>query len=107
MVSDFSFDSAAFAPPPTLIAGAQIVIGGAIGVAFVGARLAELSSIVIYGIGSTLIMIAMAIVTATFVAPLVGMRIEALVLSLVPGGLNEMTLVSWTTVISDRAEMPE
>jgi len=84
------------APPPTLIAGAQIVIGGAIGVAFVGARLAELSSIVIYGIGSTLIMIAMAIVTATFLAPLVGMRIEALVLSLVPGGLNEMTLVALT-----------
>jgi membrane AbrB-like protein len=84
------------APPPNLIACVQIVIGGTIGVAFVGARLAELSSIVIYGIGSTLIMIAMAIVTATFVAPLIGMRIEALVLSLVPGGLNEMTLVALT-----------
>ena len=82
------------APPSALVAAAQVVIGAGIGLRFVGSRFADLTHSVIYGAGSALIMIVAACVTAEVTSRILGLRMEAMVLSLVPGGLTEMSLVA-------------
>lgn len=82
------------APPIELVALAQIVLGTALGARFAGVTASELKRIALYGVGSALLLLALAVATAFLAAPFVGVSVTGLVLAFSPGGLAEMGLIA-------------
>lgn len=81
-------------PPPEVVALAQLVMGTALGCRFVGTPVRLLGRISLYAVAAAAIMIAIAIGFTFAFASQVGVPSEALLLSLSPGGLAEMSLVA-------------
>jgi membrane AbrB-like protein len=77
-----------------LIYLAQLVIGTAIGLRFLGTTFGEIRRIILISCGSTLMMILLATGLAFLAADFVGISIPGLILALSPGGLAEMSLVA-------------
>ncbi len=81
-------------PPMLLVYAAQLVIGTAIGIRFLGTNFQEVRRIILLSCGSTGIMMVVAIVLSFTTASIVGVSIPGMVLALSPGGLAEMSLVA-------------
>lgn len=81
-------------PPMLLVYAAQLVIGTAIGIRFLGTSFQEVRRIIFLSCGSTGIMMVVAITLSFLAATFVGVSIPGLVLALSPGGLAEMSLVA-------------
>jgi len=81
-------------PPMTLVAGAQVIVGAAVGARFVGFPLVLLAKVMGLAVGSGLLMVLGAEVFALAAAPVLGIDRYALLLALAPGGLAEMSLVA-------------
>lgn len=81
-------------PPMILIYAAQLVIGTAIGIRFLGTSYKEVRHVILLSVGSTALMMTMATILAFLAAPYVGISIPGLILALSPGGLAEMSLVA-------------
>lgn len=81
-------------PPDALVAAAQIVIGGAVGVRFAGVTLGQIARIAGHAIASAIMMLAVTIVVAVVLSRWTGYPVPALVLAFAPGGLAEMSLVA-------------
>lgn len=82
-------------PPMLLVYIAQLVIGTAIGIRFLGTSFQEVRRIILLSCGSTGIMMIVAIALSFLTASVVGVSIPGLVLALSPGGLAEMSLVAF------------
>jgi uncharacterized protein len=82
------------APPPWLVAAAQIVIGAAIGCRFEGYPAARVLGMMLIGLGLTVLMLAVTLLFGAGLQALTGMPLPLLVLAFVPGGLAEMSLVA-------------
>ena len=81
-------------PPAALVASAQIVIGTALGLRFMGAVWADLAAalrLALWSTGSTLIL---ALLFAVPLAKLVNQPVAAVFLAFAPGGLTEMALIA-------------
>jgi membrane AbrB-like protein len=81
-------------PPSDLVAIAQVVVGSALGARFVGIDPRALLKTALAAIGSSLVMILMAMAAAAAVGVVTGLPFVLLLLSFVPGGVAEMSLVS-------------
>ncbi|WP_169568593.1 AbrB family transcriptional regulator [Sneathiella limimaris] len=81
-------------PPMILIYLAQLVIGTAIGLRFLGTTLTEIRKIIMLSIGSTTLMIGLATFFALVSSDYTHVSVAGLVLALSPGGLAEMSLVA-------------
>ncbi|MCL6284942.1 AbrB family transcriptional regulator [Ruegeria sp. 2012CJ41-6] len=81
-------------PPAEAILAAQFFIGLAVGVRYVGLTLGELRSIVVAGLGFTLILAALSVVFMEIVI-LLGLSdpVDA-ILAFAPGGQGEMTVIA-------------
>ena len=80
--------------PPFVTIAAQIVIGTSIGTQFAQLRGRHVLRTVITSMGTTIVMLAGALIVAELMAPLLGMNPLSLLLALVPGGLIEMGLIA-------------
>ena len=83
-------------PPSELISCAQLVVGTAIGCRFNGTSVKEFRKALVMGVVSAIGLLALAVLAAIPLAPLVGLPFEALLLAFAPGGLTEMSLISMT-----------
>lgn len=81
-------------PPPELVAGAQLVMGTALGCRFVGTPVKAVGRIAAHAVTAAIVMIAIAVGLTLGFADKVGVPREALILVLSPGGLAEMSLVA-------------
>lgn len=81
-------------PPAEMIVLAQIILGSSLGCRYVGVRLAEVMGTVRVSVISALILLVSAIVFSYGIHLITGFNTKALVLSLSPGGLVEMTLIA-------------
>lgn len=81
-------------PPVELVAVSQVVIGASLGAMFAGVRLRSLARPLALGVLTSIAMIAAAWALAAVAAPPLGLDPHALMLSLAPGGLAEMSLVA-------------
>ncbi|WP_025899840.1 AbrB family transcriptional regulator [Sneathiella glossodoripedis] len=81
-------------PPMLLIYLAQLVIGTAIGLRFLGTTVYEIRRVILLSCGSTSIMILLACGLSFIASDLVQISIQGLILALSPGGLAEMSLVA-------------
>lgn len=81
-------------PPPELVATAQVVMGAALGCRFVGTPLKEVGRIATYAALATFAMLAVAVGMTVAFADWAGIKSEALMLVLSPGGMAEMSLVA-------------
>lgn len=81
-------------PPPMLVACAQLVVGAAVGARFGGTELKFVFRIMGTAFITTLILLSLSVATTWAVADLAGIRPEALILTLAPGGLAEMALIA-------------
>ena len=84
------------APPAEIIAVAQVVVGAAIGCRFVGLDLKAVWTTILLAAGTALVYVAAATAAGFASAPLIGIPVEPMILSLAPGGLAEMTLIALT-----------
>jgi hypothetical protein len=82
------------APPPQLVAAAQVVIGSSVGARFVGLPLGVIARAMLLGAGATLIMLAVTLAFALVLAPLTGHPLILLLLAYIPGGFTEMSLIA-------------
>jgi uncharacterized protein len=82
------------APPSVLVAAAQVVLGTSVGCRFAGATVGEVVRIVRVSIGSTVILLGMAILTGVMLQDLTGAPWFVLLLAYSPGGLAEMSMVA-------------
>lgn len=81
-------------PPVELVAGAQVVVGAALGSRFVGARVRDLGRTGLLASGASMVLLAVAAVIAGAVSWATGLPFLLLLLAYVPGGVAEMSLVS-------------
>ncbi|MFQ5765513.1 MAG: AbrB family transcriptional regulator [Rhodospirillales bacterium] len=81
-------------PPAEIVNVAQVVIGTGVGCRFVGVRVAEVLRTMLTSIGTTLLMLGLAVVFALGISEATGLEFLALWLAFAPGGLAEMTLIS-------------
>ncbi len=84
-------------PPNEMIAVAQIVVGAAIGCRFSGMTWPFLRKVAGLAIASGGIMIVAAVAAALVIAPIVSLDQQGILLSFVPGGLTEMSLIALST----------
>lgn len=82
------------APPSVLVAAAQVIVGGAIGCRFFGARLSRLLRTAVLALGSSVLMLTGTLVFSAVLGPLAGLSFAALVLAFAPGGLAEMAVIA-------------
>jgi membrane AbrB-like protein len=82
------------APPSVLVIVAQVVMGTAIGARFVGTRLFEVRRDLVLALGSTVLMLAVAIGFAEAVAAMTGVAPSQVFLAFSPGGVTEMGLLA-------------
>lgn len=83
------------APPATLVAAAQVVIGTSVGARFVGVPLAAIRHAMLLGAGATLIMLAVTLVFAVALMWFTGHPLILLLLAYIPGGFTEMSLIAY------------
>ncbi len=83
-------------PPDELIKLAQLVIGAAIGAAFVGVRLREIARIIALTVGMVAAMFAVTVGFAAGVYALTAYPLMSVVLAYTPGGQAEMNLIAIT-----------
>ena len=83
-------------PPSELVSLAQLIVGTAIGCRFNGTSVKEFRKALVMGVVSAIGLLALAVLAAIPLAPLVGLPFEALLLAFAPGGLTEMSLISMT-----------
>ncbi len=81
-------------PPPEVVATAQVVMGAALGCRFVGTPLKEVGRIATFAVIATFAMIAVAVAMTLAFANWAGIKTEAMMLVLAPGGMAEMSLVA-------------
>jgi membrane AbrB-like protein len=81
-------------PPAELIAAAQIVMGSAIGCRFAGTRLHEIRRVMLFGAANRLCHLVATVAFTLAFKDIVAVQSAALALSLVPGGVIEMSLVA-------------
>jgi membrane AbrB-like protein len=81
-------------PPAELIVLAQIILGSSMGCRYVGVRLREITGTLKVSLGSAILLMACAVVFSYGIHSVTGFKSEALLLSLSPGGLVEMTLIA-------------
>ncbi len=81
-------------PPMLLIYAAQLVIGTALGLRFLGTTIQEVGRVILLSLGSTGLMMLIATLLAFVSSPYIGISVPGLVLALSPGGLAEMSLVA-------------
>jgi membrane AbrB-like protein len=81
-------------PPVELVAAAQVVIGTGIGCRFAGAGIGLVRRAVTGAVGATAILVGVAIATAETVHVLGGVSTASLMLSYMPGGVAEMSLIA-------------
>jgi len=84
----------AAAPPDSLVALAQVVVGSAIGCRFAGIAFATVRRAVIAAAGSTVLLVAITVVVALGLHWLTGLGTKGLRLAFAPGGLAEMSLIA-------------
>jgi membrane AbrB-like protein len=82
------------APPTLLVVVAQVVIGTIIGGRFVGATLGGVGRDIALGVGSSLTMIAVAVLFAWIVSAVSATELSHSFLAYSPGGLTEMSLLA-------------
>jgi len=82
------------APPPSIVAVAQVVIGASIGLRFVGLTMRDLRGIALHAATVSIGFVILAVVCGNLLAPMVDLPSVAMVLALAPGGLSEMSLVA-------------
>jgi len=81
-------------PPPELVATAQVVMGAGLGCRFVGTPMLEVRRIATFAVIATFAMIAVAVTMTLAFADWAGIKTEAMMLVLAPGGMAEMSLVA-------------
>lgn len=81
-------------PPGLLVIAAQVVVGSAIGCRFVGVSIKQALGSVGWGLAATALMVGGAFATALGLHWGTGLPFNAMLLSLAPGGLPEMTLIA-------------
>ena len=82
-------------PPPTIvIIIAQIVLGTVIGCRFAGSRVREIGRDIVLGVGSSSLMIVVAVAFAALLATIYGTDLRQAFLAYSPGGLTEMSLLA-------------
>ena len=81
-------------PPSELVAGAQVVMGSAVGSRFAGVPVRKVLRTLLEAVGSTTVMLAFTVGFAFALEPLSETSIEAIVLAFAPGGLAEMSLIA-------------
>lgn len=81
--------------PSPAIGVAQLIIGAAIGTAFVGVRVREVSSTLAHAMVISVLMLVLALVFSLLTQRLTGLPFAALMLSFSPGGFAEMALVGF------------
>jgi membrane AbrB-like protein len=81
-------------PPTIIIITAQVVIGTVIGARFVGAAIGQIGRDMALGLGSSLVMITVAVLFAVIVNRLTGTELTHAFLAYSPGGLTEMSLLA-------------
>lgn len=81
-------------PPAELVVLAQVILGSSLGCRYVGVRLREISGAFKVAFGSALILLICAVIFSYGIHFATGFKSEALLLSLAPGGLVEMTLIA-------------
>jgi membrane AbrB-like protein len=82
-------------PPGSLVAAVQVVIGAVAGGRFAGIRWMELRDTVAQALVWSAALLLMAIATAALGALLFARPVAALVLAVAPGGMTEMTIISY------------
>jgi membrane AbrB-like protein len=83
-------------PPPTVIVnGAQVVIGTIVGCRFLGSGWAAVGRDLWVGALAALAMLAATLVFAAAIPPLTGVPFTQAILAFAPGGLTEMSLLSF------------
>jgi len=90
----YIFEVVTVALPPFVTITAQIVIGTSIGTQFAKLRGRHVLRTVITSMGTTVVMLAGALIVTDLMAPILGMDPLSLLLALVPGGLVEMGLIA-------------
>lgn len=84
----------ALAPPPGLVIAAQVILGTTLGCRFVGVPLRAVWQAVRLSMGATLATLALALGCAGTLAPVLGLRLDQILLAYSPGGLTEMSLIA-------------
>lgn len=84
----------AVTPPPVPVAAAQLVLGAAVGSRFAGTPLTTIWRVSRLALGTTFLLLGLAVLTTFLFAEAVGIRPEAMILTLSPGGLAEMSLIA-------------
>ncbi len=82
-------------PPGWLLALVQVVIGSVAGARFAGVTWGEARTTIVQALGWCIVLLVTAAATAWFAAGLFGRPFGALLLALSPGGLPEMTIISY------------
>lgn len=82
-------------PPTLLVIFAQLIIGTIIGCRFSSASPTEIGKDLLFGIGASAIMIAVAIGCAQAVSSITGADVRQSFLAFSPGGLTEMSLLAF------------
>jgi len=81
-------------PPPEPVAAAQVVLGAAVGCRFAGSTLKEISRIARLAFVATALLLVQAVLYTLLFSQLIGISSSALLLTLSPGGLAEMSLIA-------------
>ncbi|MDW8371860.1 MAG: AbrB family transcriptional regulator [Geminicoccaceae bacterium] len=82
------------APPPLIVAAAQLVIGTQVGARFAGYPPLRVLQTVATGFALTMVMLGLVLASAWLLARASGLPLLVLVLALAPGGLAEMSLLA-------------
>ena len=83
-------------PPPLLVAAVQIVIGGVAGARFFGIRWREMAGTLLFGGTWAILMVALTAASAYGATAFIDREFVALMLALAPGGMVEMTILTFS-----------
>jgi len=83
------------APPAWLVIAVQVVIGSIAGARFRGIRWAEMRVTLAFGVSWAILVVAAAVATAAAVAGVSRQDFSAILLAIAPGGMAEMTIVTY------------
>ena len=83
------------APPPWLVAAVQVVLGSVIGARISGIRWRDVRQVLFVGVGWAVIMLLLAAVAAYAGAWLLDRPYEGVLLAVAPGGMVEMTVITY------------